>query len=189
MPAKKAGPQATTRTPPAVSTHGVDHGHESRVDEMSEYDATHPVEAMPYVRPSSLQAPPARDGMTQRWVRRHVRGADDPKNLNRAWREGWRPRSPDTLPEDWRIFAQFADKNEGMIVVDDLILMEIDSDVLERKRQFIESATELQIRSVEYDLDNAQVKGHPIVREHKTSVTHPAIPVNRKQPARVADDE
>ena len=171
---------------PAVTDHGVDHGHESRVDEMSEYDATHIDSPAAYVRPSSLDAPPPRPGKTQRWVRQSVRGAADPKNLNRTWREGWRPRPPETLPEDWRVYATFADKNEGMIVVDDLILMEIDSDILEKKREAIERTTRLQMHSVEHDLESAQIAGHPIVKEHKTSVSHPAI---RVQPTGVADDD
>jgi hypothetical protein len=166
---------------PAVTDHGVDHGHESRVDEMSEYDATHQLDSAPWIRPSSLDAPPAQPGMTQRWVRKSLRGADDPKNLNRNWREGWRPRSADTLPEEWRIYANFADKNDGMIVVDDLILMEIDSRVLVQRKKAIESATRRQMESVDHDLESSQVAGHPIVKEHKTSVTHPGL--------RVADDE
>jgi hypothetical protein len=166
--AKKVAPK------PAVTTHGTDHGHESRVDETSEY------EAAPYVRPSSLEAPPAREGMTQRWVRQSILGKADPKNLNRSWREGWRPRDPATLDEDWRIYANFADKDEGMIVVDDLILMEIDSGVLAQRKRAIERST------VEHDLEKTQIAGHPIVKEHKTSVTHPGI---RVQPAGVADDE
>lgn len=178
--AKKVAPK------PAVTTHGVDHGHESRVDEMSEYDATHQQTEAQWVRPSSLDAPPPREGKTQRWVRKSLRGVDDPKNLNRSWREGWRPRPPETLPEEWRIYATFADKSEGMIVVDDLILMEIDSDIIEARRKAIKKATADQMRGVEHDLESAQIAGHPIVKEHKTSVTHPAI---RVQPAGVADDD
>lgn len=185
MTAKKTASKKKV-TAPAVTSHGTDHGHESRVDEMSEYDATHQQAEAPWVRPSSLDAPPPRAGMTQRWVRKSLFGADDPKNLNRSWREGWRPRSPDSLPEDWRIYASFAEKNDGMIVVDDLILMEIDSDVLARRKAEIERQTALQVQSVEHDLESAQVRGHPIVKEHKTSVTHPPI---RVQPAGVADDE
>jgi hypothetical protein len=181
---KKASKKVAPK--PAVTTHGVDHGHESRVDEMSEYDATHQQEAASWVRPSSLDAPPARDGMTQRWVRKSLRGADDPKNLNRSWREGWRPRDPSTLSEDWRIYASFADKDNGMIVVDDLVLMEIDSRVLEKRKAAIRATTDAQLRSVEHDLESTQIAGHPIVKEHKTSVTHPGI---RVQPAGVADDE
>jgi hypothetical protein len=180
---KKASKKVTA---PAVTDHGVDHGHESRVDEMSEYDATHQQSAAAWVRPSSLDAPDPRPGMTQRWVRKSLFGADDPKNLNRSWREGWRPRPADSLPEDWRIYAQFADKNEGMIVVDDLILMEIDSGVLAQRKAQQQRDTQLQVQSVEHDLESAQVAGHPIVKEHKTSVTHPPM---RIQPAGVADDE
>jgi hypothetical protein len=173
-------------TPPAVTSHGSDHGHESRVDETSEYDATHPQEAAAWVRPSSLDAPPCQDGMTQRWVRKSIRGADDPKNLNRSWREGWRPRSPDSLTEEWRVYATFANSNDGMIVVDDLILMEIDSEILANRKSAIKSATAEQMRSVEHDLESSQIAGHPIIKEHKTSVSHPAT---RIQPAGVADDD
>ena len=171
---------------PAVTTHGVDHGHESRVDETSEYDATHQQSEAPWVRPSSLDAPPAQDGMTQRWVRKSIRGADDPKNLNRAWREGWRPRSPDTLSEEWRVYAVFANSTEGMIVVDDLILMEIDSRVLTKRKSAIEQQTASQMYGVEHDLESAQIAGHPIIKEHQTSVSHPS---QRVQPVGVADDE
>lgn len=171
---------------PAVTDHGVDHGHESRVDETSEYDATHQQAAAAWIRPSSLEAPPAREGKTQRWVRKSLRGADDPKNLNRSWREGWRPRPPESLPEEWRVYATFADKDEGMIVVDDLILMEIDSEIIAARTTAIANATEQQMVGVEHDLDSTQLAGHPIVKEHKTSVSHPGI---RLQPAGVADDE
>jgi hypothetical protein len=178
--AKKVAPKA------AVTAHGVDHGHESRVDEMPENDATHQPEAVGWVRPSSLDAPPCREGMTQRWVRKSIRGADDPKNLNRSWREGWRPRQPETLTEEWRIYANFADKTEGMIVVDDLILMEISSSVLAQRKAAIANATAQQMRSVEHDLESTQIAGHPIVKDHSTSVSHPAT---RIQPAQVADDD
>lgn len=185
MSKKTAARKAAGAMPP-VTNHGTDHGHDSRVDEQSEYDATHQLEATPWVRPSSLDAPPAREGKTQRWIRRSLHGAADPKNLNRQWREGWRPRSPDTLPEDWRVYANFADQNEGMIVVDDLILMEIDTRLLEQRRKATENATRRQMEGVEHDLDNAQVAGHPIVKDHRTSVSHPG---KRIQPVGVADDE
>jgi hypothetical protein len=153
---------------------------------MSEYDATHQLEAAPYVRPSSLDAPEALEGKTQRWVRQSIRGAADPKNLNRSWRDGWRPRNPETLTEEWRVYANFADKNEGMIVVDDLILMEIDSSVLAQRKRSIERTTRQQMSSVEHDLESTQIAGHPIFNENKSSVS---MPSRKVQPAQVADDE
>lgn len=186
MPAAKKKVSKKSPQRPAVTSHGVDHGHESRVDEISEYDATHQLEPAQWIRPSSLDAPEPREGMSQRWVRISLRGVDDPKNLNRAWREGWRPRSPDTLDEEWRMFADHAEQHEGRIVVDDLMLMEIDSEVLVRKKAAIEAATAAQMHSVEHDLESAQIAGHPIVKEHKTSVSFPAT---RVRPTAVADDE
>jgi len=167
-----------------VTEHGVVHAHETRVDETSDVNATHPSGSAPWVRPTSLDAPPARPGMVQRWIRRTVRGEADPKNLNRVWREGWRPRSPDSLPDEWRVFANFANKNEGMIVVDDLILMEIPESVLAEKRRHIADQTKMQMVGVEHDLTNSQVKGHPIFKDHKTSVSHPS-----RRRVEVADDE
>ena len=178
---KKIAKTPPTRAKAPVTTHGVDHGHDTRVDETSEYDATHQEEAVQWVRPSSLEAPPARKGMTQRWVRYTFRGAADPKNLNRKHREGWRPRDPDTLPEDWQIFAVHANKAEGYIQVDDLVLMEIPTEVLKKRKEAIEQANERQMDSVNHDLERASVAGHPIIKDHKTSVSHPAV--------RVADNE
>ncbi len=40
MSAKKIS-KKSSQNRPAVTDHGVDHGHESRVDEIAEYDATH----------------------------------------------------------------------------------------------------------------------------------------------------
>lgn len=185
MNARKTS-KTTAGAKPPVSSHGIDHGHDSRVDGSAEYDATHQLEATPWVRPSSLDAPPPREGKTQRWIRKSVHGAADPKNLNRQWREGWRPRPADTLPDDWLVYANFADKNDGTIVVDDLILMEIDTRILDGRRDATEQATRRQMEGVEHDLEKTQIAGHPIVKDHKTSVSHPA---RRVQPQRVADDD
>lgn len=184
MTTKKVSKKVTPK--PAVTDHGTDHGHESRVDETSEYDATHPLVAAPYVRPSSLDAPECQEGMTQRWVRQSIKGVADPKNLNRSWREGWRPRQPESLTEEWRIYANFADKNDGMIVVDDLILMEIPSQVLVERKRSIAATTQQQMRSVEHDLEKTSLAGHPIVSDSKSSISYPGT---RVQPKAVADDE
>jgi len=173
MSKPKAQRKKKTAAKAPVTNHGVDHGHESRVDEMSEEKATHQ-NATPWVRASNLDAPDPRDGMIQRWVRRSLKGADDPKNLNRAWREGWRPRDPATLDEEWNIYATFAEKTDGMIVVDDLILMEIPSEVIEQRKAASDEATRLQMVGVEHDLESSQVAGHPITREHKSSVSFPS---------------
>ena len=166
--------------PTVVTDHGVDHGHESRVDGNSEDHATHLNAAQPWIRPSNIDAPPARPGKVQRWIRRMVRGVVDTKNLNRVWREGWRPVPPESLSDDWQIYSQYADKNEGVIVVDDMQLMEIDSSVIASKRKYVEEQTKLQMAGVEHDLERSQVAGHPILRDHKSAVSFPGRKVERR---------
>lgn len=184
MMTKKAAKKRNTSTrakgspaPAPVTTHDVDHGHDTHVDEPSAYHATHQPEAVPYVRPSSLDAPDPREGMEQRWVRCSVRGEADPRNLNRKHREGWRPRDPSTLPEDWQVFAIHANKSDGYIQVDDLVLMEISAEVLAQRKKETEQATRLQMVSVDHDLERSQMPGLPIHKEHKSSVSHPGLQV------------
>jgi hypothetical protein len=177
--AKKKAPARATQAP--VTDHGVDHGHDTRVDEPSAYNATHQSEAVQWQRPSSLEAPDARDGMTQRWVRHSLRGEADPRNMNRKYREGWRPRDPATLSEDWQVFAITAESTDGYIKVDDLVLMEIPTKTLTQRKAASEQAAREQMAGVEHDLERSQMPGLPITKEHRTSVSHPAV--------RVADNE
>lgn len=185
MTKKASKKKAPARAPAPVTSHGVDHDHDARVDEQSAYDATHLEEPEQWIRPSSLEAPEAREGMTQRWVRHSFRGEADPKNLNRKYREGWRFRDPKTLPEDWQIFAVHANKKEGYIQVDDLVLMEIPTKVLKKREEAMNRQTAMQMNAVNNDLERAQVAGHPIHQDSRTTVSHPAV---RVQP-QVADNE
>jgi hypothetical protein len=73
-----------------------------------------------------------------------------------------------------------------MIVVDDLVLMEIPSQVLVKRKKAIAASTAQQMKSVEFDLEKTALAGHPIVSDNKSSVSHPGV---RVQPRAVADDE
>ena len=161
--------------------------HASRVDELAEEHATHPDdEYQPWVRPSSLDAPPPRPGMVQRWVRVQLKGADDPRNRTRRLREGWKPRALDSIPEDWVGFGMNQGDVKGAFVVDDLMLCEMPERIAIQRRKHYARMTAQQMEAVEADLESAQVGGHRILRSHKTTVTHPARVVGRKVEA--ADD-
>ena len=73
-----------------------------------------------------------------------------------------------------------------MIVVDDLILMEIPTHILDGRRRATQQATRRQMEGVEHDLESTQIAGHPIVKDHKTTVSFPG---KRIQPEQVADDD
>lgn len=169
-------------------------GHDSRVDELSEERATHPDEDgfdEPWVRPSSLEAPPARDGMVQRWVRISVRGADDPRNVSMRQREGWSPRHIDSIPEEFRLMSGglgvAPDASMGRFIVDDLLLCEMPERKFAQRKRYYSQMTQRQMEAVEHDLENAQVAGHPIVKTHKSNVSYPSRVVGRRVEA-AADD-
>lgn len=184
---KKTSAVVKTKKPTA-GTHDIGRGHGSRVDELPEERATHQAKAKPWERGSALDAPPPREGMVQRWIRRSVRGEDDPMNLNRQYRKGWRPRPADTIPEEWKMFCVKTDSGEGVFAVSDMVLCEIEQEIYEEMKAHIDQQTELQMYSVEVDLENSQVAGGPpITREHKTAVTHPARHVGRR--VAVAENE
>lgn len=163
-------------------------GHESRVDALSEEHATHQDSApTPWVRPSSLEAPPPRDGFVQRWIRMTVRGAEDPRNVSLKTREGWRPRPVDTIAEEYAFMGSKAGMNEGRFIVDDLMLCEMPRVTYAQRQAHYARETAMQMNAVEQDLEDVQVPGQPIVRSHNTSVTHPSRVVGRR--AEVAGDD
>jgi len=47
--------------------------------------------------PSLLDAPEARPGYVQRWVATSIQGKDTPDNVYKRMREGWEPRSAETV--------------------------------------------------------------------------------------------
>lgn len=168
----------------AASSHGVTHGHDSRVDELSEERATrHEKPVPPWVRASSLDAPPPRPGMVQRWIRHLIRGDADPRNVSKRTREGWKPRPADTVPEEWKASLGLAESSSGVLIVDDLMLCEMPEEVYSERASYYEDQTFMQAEGVRQELERSQVRGHPIHKSFESSVSHPARKV------RVADDE
>jgi hypothetical protein len=74
---------------------------------------------------ATLEAPPARSGMVQRWIRVHKPGgSDDPVHLNRKLREGWQPVQLDEAADYSPPTIQHA-RLGNVIGVGDLILCEM----------------------------------------------------------------
>jgi hypothetical protein len=159
--------------------------HDTRVDEVSEERATHQSRKVQWQRPSSLDAPPARPGYKQRWIRVSFRGADDPRNRNRRLREGWNPRPLESISADWQGIGANAGSVTGAFVVDDLMLCEMPESIYNERKAHYQAQTALQMTAVEADLEQAQVGGHRILRNHTTAVTHPARVIGRKVDAAV----
>jgi hypothetical protein len=127
-------------------------------------------------RPGSLDAPPPRPGMTQRWVRAETRAESDNLNWQAKYREGWRPRSPETVPDCEAMFNTSNHLGTPAIRVGGLVLMEIPTERVQAKRRAIRDIINRQEESVAMETAKISHEGQrqgfaPIVREEKAEVS------------------
>jgi len=87
---------------------------------------------------NNLQAPPARAGMAQRWVRFAIGNVNDPRNWSRSQREGWSPRSTETIPQGFNPPKMANPTGTGSVIaIGDLILCEMPiAKFISRKKYF-----------------------------------------------------
>src|SRR3990167_1280939 len=99
--------------------------HESREQNLRVNEDVHEEEDNPWIRPASLEAPPARPGMRQRWVRVGTMGKDDPVNSMRKFREGWKPRPVESVPKNFYYPKIASGAHAGFIGVEGMLLCEM----------------------------------------------------------------
>jgi len=127
-------------------------------------------------RPTALDAPPPRTGFVQRWVRMSIRSDKDTVNWSNKFREGWRPRQPDTLPDDFRhLTGSMEAASSGLIIVGGLVLCEMPAQMMASKRRAIRDLVEKQNQSVRTETDNvsregARIGAPPVVRDEQITV-------------------
>jgi len=130
-----------------------------------------PREQIPDWRPTStLDAPPVRPGMTQKWIRTHVGLNADPKNISKKFREGWQPRLASTAPDGYTpptiTFHQFGE----VIGVEDVILCERPAKMTKQRNAYYRKKTARMTQAVEEDLHRVEVPGLPITVTARTRV-------------------
>jgi len=114
-------------------------------------------EVLEWIRPSELDAPPARPGFVQRWIRIRLGTTRDTARLRKAMREGWRPvkassqaRTDHSLP-----IIQHDQLGDGdYIGAEDLILMEMPERINRQRMAFYKRRQARQTGAIE-----RQVKG------------------------------
>lgn len=125
-----------------------------------------------WARPTNLTAPPPRPGKTQRWIRAKINNNVDSKRLSRARQEGWRPRPPDSVPEDFSPEAVHLSGIGNVISADDMVLMEMDTTLFHKRSAYFERRKHRQMEAVNEDLMKVETQGGlPIQRRRKTQVT------------------
>lgn len=160
--------RARDRYAGTAEVHGVDHGHDLDVDVDVEDRETEVVE---WHDPSNLEAPAPRPGMVQRWIRASFRTGDDPGNLMRARREGWRPRPVSTVKQGYAP-ATIQHKSLGeVIAVEGLILCEMPITVARQRFKFYQQLLAAQNEAIQRDIHRDERPGHPIIAERRSTVT------------------
>lgn len=100
--------------------------------------------------PGALEAPAARSGFNQRWIRFDLRGKTDAQNIANQVRQGWRPRVMDTIPKGDRKKYQFEKSARfGMCVTSgDLTLCEMPNHLFKQMQAFYAQRRKSQVGSV-----------------------------------------
>ena len=144
--------------------------HETRQYETWNAEDIHTETAKPWVRPSSLEAPPPRPGFVQRWIRVASMGKDDPTNTSRKFREGWRPRLASTVPHSYHAPSISQGKWAGTIGVEGSVLCEMPEKIKDKRNAHYAAKTQLVTETIERELQNQSRPGMPITQDRSSKV-------------------
>lgn len=145
--------------------------HASRDQETPSEEAVHDDPHGDWSPPSLLEAPPPREGYTQRWIRVRRGNQEDWRNYNSRIREGWRPRDPSTVPRDFGPPTEAHGNFGSVIMVEGMILCEMDLRRAKQRKDFYARKLATQTQAVDEQLLKIQQAGHPIRRDAETRVT------------------
>jgi len=129
-------------------------------------------------RPSDLEAPPARPGYVQRWIRTSLGAGPDPRNAQKKFREGWKPREAHTAPRGFSpptiSHGQFGE----VIGVEGLVLCEMPERIHKQRQRHYADKTQRQTDAIEQDLHSVERPGNPIEqrRRSRTERGRPRVP-------------
>lgn len=185
---KKDGKQ---KNAPEQVVHSTEKVHETEntdreTDDL--YDTEADNEVTEWRRYSDLDAPPARDGYVNRFIRIRLGTVRDTARLRNAIREGWRPVKASSV-SDRSLPTINIDQWGDVIGVEDLILCEMRDSVHLQRKKFYAAKKRRQNAAIERQLKGVSredVAGFgPITATRHTSVT--AAPHTRR--VEVADDD
>jgi hypothetical protein len=142
--------------------------HETRQYETWDDVDIHAEEAKPWVRPTSLDAPPPRPGFVQRWIRVGMNGKDDPTNTSRKFREGWKPRPASSIPASYHAPTIQHGNWSGCIGVEGMLLCEMPEKMREKRNEHYRQKTDHATNAVAQELQRQSRPGMEITQERKS---------------------
>jgi|TARA_R110000744_G_scaffold66051_5_gene135028 hypothetical protein len=105
----------------------------------------------PWAPPSVLDAPPAPDGYTHRWLRAETRGFDDTKNVSSKIREGWELVRKDEYP-DFEGPVVESGKYSGVFGQGGLILARMPLETVAERTDHFRRRSKDQMDAVDHDM-------------------------------------
>ena len=137
----------------AMASKGVE--RTTRAQESREANPARTQEDTPWVQGGSLEAPKARPGYTQRWLRVAVKGKDDAINISKKFREGWKPRPADTVPLHYQTAKIEHGRFAGFIGVEGMILCEMPIARAKARKAYIRDQTDKKTKAIDAELERA----------------------------------
>ena len=118
-----------------------------------------------------MDAPEARPGYVQRWVATSIQGKDTPDNVYKRMREGWEPRSADTVKS--KLFPTINHGQwTGSIGIEGMLLCEMPKERHASMKAYYLNKSNEQNESVVGELDAlGRQSGLPIHQERKSETS------------------
>ncbi len=172
-------------TPAAIDT-----GHGSPEEAVMEAKATErEVHDRDWQKTGDLEAPPARPGFCQKWIRTHIGNEADHKNLAKRFREGWTPRRLDSVHNYIGVPALKEGEFAGIVGVFGMILCEMPLRMKEQRDAFYREKLRRQTEAIDHDLHKAELPGAPIHVKRRTASTKGVGAANQVPRSVIADDD
>ena len=120
--------------------------------------------------PSSLDAPPAPDGVRHRWIRAESLGFQDSKNISGRMRSGYELVRADEYKDSNYPVVQDG-KYKGVIGVGGLLLARVPEEIAKSRANYFAAQARGQDEAVENDLMREEHKSMPIDVDRQSRVT------------------
>ena len=142
---------------------------EKKIEARTE-QAKPPVQDKPWTPPSSLDAPPAKDGFQHRWLRAESLGFQDTKNIAGRLRSGYELVRADEYPDsDYPIVED--GKYAGVIGVGGLVLTRVPEEIAKQRQDYYAKQGMEQVEALDNDLMKEQHQSMPINIDRQSRVT------------------
>lgn len=115
----------------------------------------------------SLDAPPAPPGCVLRWIRFKLGDREDPKNLSKKFRTGWKPYLLKDAPEEYVPPETYKASFGEVIAVGDLILCVMPRPLFQARKKYFRDMTRRQKEAVKSKVAEVQDPENPLYVQDK----------------------